>query len=69
MLRLATFKIPPPPASHTWLTIHSFLSLCVQLTDYGLSKLLKDGEFARTVCGTPDYVAPEVVDYKPYSVS
>ncbi|XP_045477451.1 serine/threonine-protein kinase S6KL isoform X2 [Harmonia axyridis] len=38
----------------------------VQLTDFGLSKWLKNGSTTTTICGTPQYMAPEIVQYKPY---
>jgi len=33
----------------------------VRLTDFGLSKRYSEGEQAMTFCGTPEYLAPEVV--------
>ncbi len=33
----------------------------VKLTDFGLSKLTKVDEVANTFCGTPEYMAPEVI--------
>jgi len=33
----------------------------IAITDFGLSKCLKRGEAARTFCGTPEYLAPEVI--------
>jgi len=33
----------------------------VRLTDFGLSKRYEDGMQAQTFCGTPEYLAPEVV--------
>ena len=37
----------------------------VKLCDFGLAtKLEFDGEKKRTVCGTPNYIAPEVLDGK-----
>ncbi|MES1913586.1 MAG: hypothetical protein MHM6MM_005769 [Cercozoa sp. M6MM] len=39
----------------------------VRLTDFGLSKqLLGENDFARTFCGTPEYIAPEVLAAKAY---
>ncbi|XP_044760618.1 serine/threonine-protein kinase S6KL [Coccinella septempunctata] len=38
----------------------------VQLTDFGLSKWLKNGSTTTTICGTPQYMAPEILEYKPY---
>jgi len=31
------------------------------LTDFGLAKILQDGQQANTFCGTPDYLAPEIL--------
>ena len=40
----------------------------IKLTDFNLAKVgLARGEFAYTLCGTPDYLAPEVVEYHPYT--
>ena len=33
----------------------------LKLADFGLSKLLKESEKAMTFCGTPEYLAPEVI--------
>lgn len=33
----------------------------VKLADFGLSKYLSDGNFADTFCGTPEYMAPEMI--------
>lgn len=33
----------------------------VKLTDFGLAKELKSHELAKTFCGTPEYLAPEMV--------
>lgn len=41
----------------------------VQLTDFGLSKWLKRGQRTQTICGTLQYMAPEVLLTKPYSHS
>ncbi len=33
----------------------------LRLIDYGLAKMLKDNEEASSFCGTPEYLAPEMV--------
>jgi serum/glucocorticoid-regulated kinase 2 len=30
----------------------------VSLTDFGMAKIVRDGEIAKTFCGTPEYLAP-----------
>jgi serum/glucocorticoid-regulated kinase 2 len=30
----------------------------VSLTDFGMAKVIRDGELAQTFCGTPEYIAP-----------
>lgn len=37
----------------------------IALTDFGLAKKI-DREMAETMCGTPEYMAPEVIDPQPY---
>ena len=39
----------------------------VKIADFGLSNLMKDGEFLNTSCGSPNYAAPEVVSGKLYA--
>lgn len=34
----------------------------VVLIDFGMSIYLPEGEFLKTVCGSPHYVAPEVIE-------
>ena len=35
----------------------------IKVGDFGLAALIKyDGERKRTVCGTPNYIAPEILD-------
>eukprot|EP01112_Ceratiomyxa_fruticulosa_P023524 TRINITY_DN901_c0_g1_i1.p1 TRINITY_DN901_c0_g1~~TRINITY_DN901_c0_g1_i1.p1 ORF type:complete len:344 (+),score=61.09 TRINITY_DN901_c0_g1_i1:152-1183(+) len=41
----------------------------VRIADFGLSKIFDGGEELRTACGTPDYVAPEVLECKPYDMA
>ncbi|KAK3084775.1 hypothetical protein FSP39_018673 [Pinctada imbricata] len=38
----------------------------IQLTDFGLAKWLSQGERTRTICGTLQYMAPEVLSTMPY---
>ena len=34
----------------------------IKLTDFGLGKIMEDGEKTFTVCGTPEFLAPELID-------
>eukprot|EP01059_Diplonema_ambulator_P011387 TRINITY_DN21340_c0_g1_i1.p1 TRINITY_DN21340_c0_g1~~TRINITY_DN21340_c0_g1_i1.p1 ORF type:complete len:630 (+),score=167.51 TRINITY_DN21340_c0_g1_i1:55-1890(+) len=36
-------------------------NLNVKIADFGLSNLMKDGDFLKTSCGSPNYAAPEVI--------
>lgn len=38
----------------------------LKIADFGLARLLEEGSLASTTCGTPGYVAPEVLKQKPY---
>lgn len=38
----------------------------MKVADFGLARLLGDDSVAKTTCGTPGYVAPEVLEQKPY---
>ena len=41
----------------------------VKIVDFGFAKILKEeGELLHTACGTPEYVAPEVLQQKGYDV-
>ena len=36
----------------------------LKIIDYGLAKILSGNEVATTFCGTPEYLAPEMIDHK-----
>ncbi|XP_042455431.1 CBL-interacting serine/threonine-protein kinase 21-like [Zingiber officinale] len=38
----------------------------IKVSDFGLSVLKKPGDFLSTACGSPSYVAPEVITHKSY---
>jgi len=39
----------------------------IRVADFGLSKMFGNGESLKTCCGSPEYVAPEVLECKSYS--
>eukprot|EP00300_Choanocystis_sp_HF-7_P009458 c16447_g1_i3.p1 GENE.c16447_g1_i3~~c16447_g1_i3.p1 ORF type:complete len:457 (+),score=82.54 c16447_g1_i3:257-1627(+) len=39
----------------------------VKVADFGLSNIMKDGDFLSTSCGSPNYAAPEVISGKLYA--
>ena len=41
----------------------------LKVADFGLARLLEEDTLASTTCGTPGYVAPEVLMQKPYGKS
>jgi serine/threonine protein kinase len=41
----------------------------IKLCDFGISRLITRGQEVREIVGTPDYVAPEVLHYKPISLA
>merc|ERR1719456_1776353 len=47
------------------LTEMGFPKVC----DFGLSRRLNEGDFARTKAGTPVYMAPEIMQGRPYEFS
>mmetsp|Transcript_114763 Transcript_114763/g.263448 ORF Transcript_114763/g.263448 Transcript_114763/m.263448 type:complete len:529 (-) Transcript_114763:113-1699(-) len=42
-------------------------NLHIKIVDFGLSNRMRDGEFLRTSCGSPNYASPEVVSGKAYA--
>jgi serine/threonine protein kinase len=46
-------------------TINGYL----KLADFGFAKYLAPGTFTYTICGTPEYIAPEMVRHVPHSNS
>jgi len=41
-------------------------NLHIKIADFGLSNVMRDGEFLKTSCGSPNYASPEVVSGKAY---
>ncbi|EGG15187.1 protein kinase 1 [Cavenderia fasciculata] len=40
---------------------HSPETYVIKISDFGLSRALDEGSFMKTMCGTPQYVAPEIL--------
>jgi serine/threonine protein kinase len=38
----------------------------VKLADFGLARILEDGKFLEESCGTPHYMAPEILKHGKY---
>ena len=38
----------------------------IKITDFGLARFMRTDEFAVTTCGTPGYIAPEIINLAPY---
>jgi serine/threonine protein kinase len=41
--------------------------LDVRISDYGFSKICNDNEVNFSMCGTPSYIAPEILRGEPYN--
>ncbi|XP_046759938.1 death-associated protein kinase 2 isoform X3 [Gallus gallus] len=39
----------------------------IKIIDFGLAQKLEDGVIFKSLCGTPQYIAPEVINYEPLS--
>ena len=44
-----------------------FSKATIKISDFGLARFLQEDKFATTTCGTPGYVAPEVLEELPYN--
>lgn len=44
-----------------------FESAIIKVSDFGLSRHVDENSLASTTCGTPGYVAPEILEQKPYN--
>ena len=38
----------------------------IKISDFGLSRFIKSEEMMTTTCGTPGYIAPEIINLEPY---
>lgn len=41
----------------------------IKLIDFGMTRVIVDGEEESAICGTPEFVAPEVINYDPVTVA
>ena len=41
----------------------------IKIIDFGISRKLKSGEKVMETYGTPEFVAPEIIQYQPISTS
>ena len=44
-------------------------SAIIKVSDFGLARFIEEDKLATTTCGTPGYVAPEVLEQRPYNSS
>jgi len=42
-------------------------SATIKVSDFGLARFIEEDVFATTTCGTPGYVAPEILEQEPYN--
>lgn len=40
----------------------NFKDGCIKVSDFGLARTVSDDKMATTTCGTPGYVAPEILE-------
>ena len=60
---------PPPPSSpsHPSLPTHLLLNIpTLKLADFGFARSLENTSLASTLCGSPLYMAPEILRYEKY---
>lgn len=41
----------------------------IKLIDFGIAKVLQDGQVVKAIYGTRDYIAPEVLNYEPLTTA
>lgn len=61
---IAHLDLKPQNILLTGKRIEDGLKLC----DFGISRVIENGSKVREILGTPDYVAPEVLQYEPLSL-
>lgn len=57
----------PDPSYHTTTSLTVTDRYATQIADFGLSNTMRDGDFLRTSCGSPNYAAPEVISGNLYA--
>ena len=40
----------------------------IKISDFGFAKIYKDNTMTQTICGSPLYMAPEILNYKQYTI-
>lgn len=61
------FAPPPPPQPENLLYASQKDDAEIKIADFGLAKLLSEENMMSTACGTPGYVAPEILEAHPYT--
>ena len=47
-------------------TQKDFTQAIIKVSDFGLARFIDEEKLATTTCGTPGYVAPEILEQRPY---